>query len=663
MKADEKGMKRVCFYLRNSTSAGQQDYIFQREALMNALNHRINIANNVILVSEYAEQISGTKEHIKDRPELYKMLNNLETFDEIWCYDIKRLARNAIVLLTVVRDCTNAGVNIFFMQDAMSTLNGDGTENKTAKYLLGLLGELAADDRNAFIQKGIDGKQTATRQGNYTGGNLPCGYTYINAGVKLKSSPKKIVIDDSKRKVVEYIFDQIANKKQTCNSTAINLNNLKLIDSDFETVMKSKNYGERNNKWMFHSWAGSTIKKIINCTWYVKGQGYRIYNGEKIELDDSLTFIDADLWTRANEQLKSNQFVKTKTKHTYLIKDLLYCECGEKMYPQNSSVRWHYKCKLNIQNDRDKSIFCNAAKTVGVEQLENNLFLLIKNKLPEFKLTVQKKENKVEQIKEKIQENNNIIEVINSTNLKNLDARKKRIIHVYETIGGDSDEFQNKINAVDFEIKNEKTKINSLESENKLLTISMSELDIATELENNILAIQNDTNLIKYYFEKLIKKVTVCGVEKKQLNNVIKIDWNENVNNNNSTFLFYHSKVKQRPLYYFIYGGNENIEINWNTKTKTFNILDKETNKIYEQTFDQLTETLNRLYYENIEINIPEFKYTNYHLILEPQFNQSDNNINILTIVDRFNSFDMDFIPRFPINAGVAVQEILFKFK
>ena len=305
MKSAENSNKRVCFYLRNSTNAGGQDFIFQREALQSVFNTR----NDLIFVGEYAEQVSGKLEDIEERPELSKLMQavNNGDVDSVWVYDVKRLARNSIVLQTVCRDCAKVGVNVFFKEENINTLTPKGEQDAMAKMILNLLGEFAEQDRSAFIRKGIDGKKTSARAGNYVGGNLPCGYAFENAGIKSKFLPKKIFIDDKQRKIVEFVFDEIGNKKQSCNATAINLNNKKLIDSSFDTVMKSKNYGSKNNRWLFHSWAGGTVKSIINCTWYIKGEGYRIYDNEKIELDDSLTFIDSELWHRANEQLKKNQ--------------------------------------------------------------------------------------------------------------------------------------------------------------------------------------------------------------------------------------------------------------------------------------------------------------------------------------------------------------------
>jgi DNA invertase Pin-like site-specific DNA recombinase len=536
-------MKKVAYYLRNSTDKGQQDYTFQREALTIELEKR----NDLELVNEFAEKISGKYDAISDRPELQKMITSIECgeIEIIFCYDVKRLSRNAFVLKSICEICKKNNVNIFFLAENLNLLNFDLSANAMTSMILSLLGELAEQDRHQFIEKGIDGKVSASRANQYVGGTLPTGYDYLNHGSRFKN--KTIIIDPIQRKIVEYIFDSIGNKHLTLNATAINLNNLKNIDSDYNTVMKSKNYGSKNDKWLFNSWNGSQIKSIINCTWY--SLGYRYFKGEKIMLNDNLKFIDLDLYNRANEQLKNNTFIKSKTKHEYIIKDLIYCSCGHKMYTQNSMTRFNYKCKLDIQNDKDKSFKCDVSKSVGVEQIENTIFLLIKNKLPEFKLSVQKKESKTDKINLQINENNNIIDNIKNINISNLNEQRKRIINVY-TKFGDVD-FEIKINAIDKDLNNQQLKISELQSENKQLLISLTNLDLTSEIEQNIKMIENDKNLIKYYITKLVKKITVCGGLKGQLLNVIKIEWTELVDNTD-TYLFYYSKLNINENYFFI---------------------------------------------------------------------------------------------------------------
>ena len=590
MKSTKKS--RVYFYLRNSTDTGQQDYEYQRNALQTYLDNR----NDLELIKIYADKITGFE---ADRPDMTKLLSDVDNglVDQIWCTEYMRLSRDAINLQVIVKHCSEKGVNIFFKNQNLNTLDDNGDLNEMTKMMISILSNFGEMDASNFKSKGVQGKISKAKLGNYVGGVLPTGYTYING-----EHSKKIIIDEKQKKIVEYVYDCIGNKKMTLNATAINLNNFKNIDSDFMTVMKSKNYGLKNGKCKSESWNVSQVKNIINCTWYALG--YRFYKEEKIILNDNLKFIDIDLFNRANEQLKSNQYLKTKTKHEYIIKDLIYCSCGSKMLPKNTENRFNYKCKKNIQNDIDKSFKCDESKSVKIEQIENTIFLLIKNKLPEFKLSVQKKENKEEQINSKINENNKIIDSIKSMNIVKLTDQRKRTISVYERFGGDNDEFENKLSFIDKDLKNQKSKISELESGNKQLSISLSNLDITSEFEQNIKIIENDKNLIKYYIDKLIKKIVVCGGLKGQLVNVVKIEWNDSVDNTD-TYLFYYSKLSINKNYYFLNEISGVSVITWNVEKKSFRVLDLENKKNNYLTIDEIIN-----YFKTLPAEIKELDET-----------------------------------------------------
>ena len=265
---------KIAYYLRNSTSLGNQDYEFQKQSLDSILSKR----NDVELTAIYGEQLSGKLENIEDRPELMKLMQAVQRneINQIWCFDVKRLARENIVFQTVCRDCTKKGVNIYFQEENINTLTPKGDVDPMAKMILNILGNFAEQDREQLLSKVSAGKLTSARAGNYTSGTLPTGYTYINARQTNKALPKRIVVDPSKKRVVEYIFNAIGNDKKTCNQVANELNNLKNIDSDFLTVMETKGYGVKNNKWLYNSWTAGTVKAIVNCTWYALGWIFRI---------------------------------------------------------------------------------------------------------------------------------------------------------------------------------------------------------------------------------------------------------------------------------------------------------------------------------------------------------------------------------------------------
>jgi len=580
LSQNTKKTRLICFYVRNSTL--QQEYHYQIDNLTNHLNR----FNDVKLVKIFAEKVSGFTSE-KERPEMNNLLNFVKTggCSEIWCNDFARLSRDAVNLQSIVRECAESNVNIYFHSNNLYSLDSNGEQNLTSRLIISNLALFAEMDAKSFKTKGIQGKISKSKQGSYVGGTLPTGYTYNE-----NDKTKKIVIDPSKKKVVEYVFNCIGNEKMTLNAVAISLNNLKNIDSDYDTLMRSKGYGTMSDKWLYNSWTSSQVQSIIKCTWYALG--YRIFNQEKINLDESLIFINLDLYNRANEQLKSNQFIKTKTKHDYIMKELIYCECGCKMYPASSGIRFTYRCLKNKQHDSDKNIKCDIGKNVEIERLENVIWSMIKNKLPEFKLTIEKKANKEEGIKSQIEQNNRIIENIKNDSLPKFLEQKQRAINL--AIKFDTD-ITDQMKEIEKQIIEHNNTIINLSTENTKLELSIKEINLTDEIQNQLSVIEADKQLINYYTCKLINKITVCGGLHKQLYNVLNVEWSDAVNSVQNTFIFYKSKNIHDTLYYFITGDND-FKIDWNNETRQFDITNNIITKTNSVTVFDLMERFKRIY-------------------------------------------------------------------
>lgn len=578
-------MKKIVYYLRNSTD--QQDYEYQ----LNNLNTYIANFNNIELIHVYAEKQSGFSLE-NEREEMKLMLKSVSRgeIDEIWVNEITRLSRNAINLQQIVNFCAEYKVNIFFKNQTLNTLDDSKNFNPITRLIISILAQFAQMDAESLFAKLKQGKTSKAKLGIYVGGTLPLGYTYID---NKTDKTKKIIIDIKQKKVVEYVFMAYGKDGKTLARICNELNNLKLINPDFETVMKLKNKGQNSEKWKFHSWTPTTLKRIINCTWYA--EGYRMWKGEKFILNEALKFIDLDLYNLANDLLKVNQHGRQEKVHTYLIKHLLYCSCGEKMNPKNSGKRYNYQCNLKVINDYNKQIKCTVGKSIQIEKLENTLWLLIKNKLPEFKSKVENKVNKEINVKSKVANNNELINAIETITIQDLKIYRKRTIDVYTKHGGDASDFDTKINEIDKQIRAQNIIKSELESENERLKSSLLEQDIVAEIEYKINRIENDKTQIKFYIKKLVKKIVACGGLKNLFINVVEIIWSENVNNNASTFLFYNSKDLINPKYYFISSFDEITQIDWLSETRTFKISNNESGEFIELDYFQITQKIENI--------------------------------------------------------------------
>jgi DNA invertase Pin-like site-specific DNA recombinase len=86
---------------------------------------------------------------------------------------IDRLGRNTLDILTTIKWFTKQGVNIISQKEGLQTLLKDGTENPTAKLMIGILGTLAEFELSRIKERQAEGISKAKALGVYktNGGN------------------------------------------------------------------------------------------------------------------------------------------------------------------------------------------------------------------------------------------------------------------------------------------------------------------------------------------------------------------------------------------------------------------------------------------------------------------------------------------------------------
>ena len=122
--AQIKKLLRVAAYARVSTG---------KDAMLHSLAAQVSYYSDLIQRNpeyEYAgvyadEGLSGTRE---SRPEFQRMLKDCRDgkIDRILCKSISRFARNTVTLLSVVRELKALGVSIYFEEQNIDTMSGEG---------------------------------------------------------------------------------------------------------------------------------------------------------------------------------------------------------------------------------------------------------------------------------------------------------------------------------------------------------------------------------------------------------------------------------------------------------------------------------------------------------------------------------------------------------
>ena len=88
-------------------------------------------------------------------------------------HSIDRLGRNTLDILTTIKWFTRQQVNIISQKEGLQTLLEDGTENPTAKLMVGILGTLAEFELSRIRERQAEGIKKAKERGVYktNGGN------------------------------------------------------------------------------------------------------------------------------------------------------------------------------------------------------------------------------------------------------------------------------------------------------------------------------------------------------------------------------------------------------------------------------------------------------------------------------------------------------------
>jgi DNA invertase Pin-like site-specific DNA recombinase len=110
----------------------------------------------------------------RDREQGEKLwrIASVGTIDCIEVQSIDRLGRDTLDILNTIKFFTSMQVNVISQKEGLSTLLPDGTENPTAKLLVGILGTLAEFELTRIKERQAEGIAKAKLRGVYkTNGN------------------------------------------------------------------------------------------------------------------------------------------------------------------------------------------------------------------------------------------------------------------------------------------------------------------------------------------------------------------------------------------------------------------------------------------------------------------------------------------------------------
>lgn len=139
-----KKLKRVAAYAR--VSIGKDAMLHSLAAQVSYYSELIQHNPEYEYVGVYADEgLSGTRE---SRPEFQRMLKDCRDGknDRILCKSISRFARITVVLLETVRELKGLGVSVYFEEQNIDTMSGDG------EFMLSILASFAQEESRSVSE-------------------------------------------------------------------------------------------------------------------------------------------------------------------------------------------------------------------------------------------------------------------------------------------------------------------------------------------------------------------------------------------------------------------------------------------------------------------------------------------------------------------------------
>lgn len=359
---DRNRARKVAIYGRVST-----EHEAQLSALENQLqwyDDQVRYHPNWTVCQRYIDEgITGTQ--AKKRPAFLRMIEDAKNgkFDLIVTREVCRFARNVVDTLVVTRELKGIGVEVFFIDDNIWTMDGDG------ELRLSLMATLAQEESRKTSERVKAGQKISRDNGVLYGNGNILGYDRVG---------ETYVINEEQAETVRMIFD--------------------LYLQGYGSMKIAGILTERKRKTAsgLVKWSVSNIMRAIkNATYtgtkcYNKSRSNNFLEQKRINNLDMSTYeyvegdfpaiISQEVWDKAQKiresRMKPSVVSTSKTTHSKRdSKDIwvnkLRCSCGssfrkDKWHTKmDGKISYGYQCYNQINNGNKKKRAALGLDTEG----------------------------------------------------------------------------------------------------------------------------------------------------------------------------------------------------------------------------------------------------------------------------------------------------------
>ena len=325
---------RIATYARVSSDE-QRD----RHTVLNqraALDRLLSSEPGVVVFKHYEDDgVSGTIP-LEGRPAGSALVRDARAgrFSQIWFVRADRLGRDEFEMFHVRRLFEALGIS-FRATD----------ENIEDAFTFGIQAVVAAQERRKFLERSAEGMNRAAKEGRYTGGIVPLGYTV--AGDR---GARRLVPDDSPMwaglsaaDVVRRIYNHLASDGWSCKRIADEFNDLGI-----PTAYARDGRGVRGKRTQ-ETWRSGHIRNLVHNTVYKGllqyGRRSSRPNSREVISAPVAPLVSEETWDAAIATLERNRIMPNNSRHTYLLRSVIRCGvCGLTFCGTWARTKPRYRC-------------------------------------------------------------------------------------------------------------------------------------------------------------------------------------------------------------------------------------------------------------------------------------------------------------------------------
>lgn len=351
-------MKRVRTYIRYSDH--KQDDGFSVEYQMSEIEDFL-YRNGLELHKHHIDQAT-TATKVAGREAFFDLVNDVKDglVDIIVVYKLNRIFRNAYESQKYRKLFQKHGVKL------MSVTQQIDEDTSAGRLMTNVLSDIDQYQSETISDHVKSSMREMARQGYFTGGTVPFGYT-LEVQANGKKTRKKYIPDEIESAVVKKIFELYADNYS-----------LRYL----QQYLTENGYYTRQGK----QFGLTTIARMLGNDFYIGTLRYSTQGYDDIVVENAVTpIIDEYLWRRVQDRKNANkQIAPRKRKRLYALTGKIFCGiCGAHFFGMQSGSKQngvYYAYQYYVCANRKNYQSCNCDR-IRKDYIENVVLQEIKKRV------------------------------------------------------------------------------------------------------------------------------------------------------------------------------------------------------------------------------------------------------------------------------------------